>query len=59
MRIRSKLFYRIEAVAFLLYWKTFFHPRLERIAWRLYWSVFRGLCKVLKPFDNSPKLSAV
>ena len=58
MRIRSKLFYRIEAVAFYVYWKTFFHPRLERIAWRLYWSVFRGLCRVLKPFDNSPKLAA-
>ena len=58
MRITSKLFYRIEAVAFLLYWKTFFHPRLERIAWRLYRSLFRGLCTILKPFNNPQKLAA-
>lgn len=58
MRIKSKLFYRIEAVAFSLYRKTFFYPRLERIAWRLYWSLFRGLCRLLKPFDNSHKLCA-
>ena len=58
MKITSKLFYRIEAIAFFLYWKTFYYPRLERIAWRLYRSLFRGLCAVLKPFDNSNKLSA-
>ena len=58
MKITKKLFYRIEAVAFFLYWKTFYYPRLERIAWRLYRSLFCGLCAVLKPFENSYKLSA-
>ncbi|HEX6716069.1 MAG TPA: hypothetical protein VF088_03110 [Pyrinomonadaceae bacterium] len=58
MKVRSRLFYRIETAAFFLYWKTFYYPRLERIAWRLYRSLFRGLCAVLKPFDNSDKLAA-
>ena len=55
MIITRKLFYRIEAVAFFLYWKTFYYPRLERIAWRLYRSLFRILCAVLKPFGHSEK----
>ena len=57
MKITRKLFSRIEAVAFFLYWKTFYYPRLERITWRLYRSLFRGLCALLRPFDNSHKLS--
>ena len=55
MKITSKLFYRIEAVAFFLYWKTFYYPRIERIAWRLYRKLFYGLCLVLKPFDDTKK----
>jgi len=56
MRIRSKLFYRIEAVAFLLYWKTFYFSSVEPIAWRLYRKLVRGLCLLLKPFDTPDKL---
>jgi hypothetical protein len=55
MRIRSKLFYRIEAVAFLLYWKTFYFS-VEPVAWRLYRRLVRGLCLLLKPFDTPEKL---
>jgi len=55
MKITSKLFYRIEAIAFFLYWKTFYYPRIERIAWRLYRKLFDGLCVVLKPFDDTRK----
>ena len=54
MRIRSKLFYRIEAVAFLLYWKTFYLS-VEPVAWRLYRKLVRGLCLILKPFDTPYK----
>jgi hypothetical protein len=57
MRVTSKLFYGMEGAAFFLYWKSFYYPRLERIMWRLYWWTFRGLCALLKPFDNSRKLS--
>ena len=55
MKITSKLFYRIEAVAFLLYWKTFYFSLLEPIAWRLYRKLVHGLCVVLKPFDTPDK----
>jgi hypothetical protein len=55
MKITSKLFYRIEAIAFFLYRKTFYYPRLERIAWRLYRKLFDGLCVALKPFDDPRK----
>ena len=55
MRIRSKLFYRIEAVAFLLYWKTFYFS-VEPDAGRLYKKLVRGLCLLLKPFDTPDKL---
>ena len=54
MSIRSKLFYRIEAVAFLLYWKTFYLS-VEPVAWRLYRKLMRGLCLLLKPFDTPDK----
>jgi hypothetical protein len=52
MNIKGKLFYQIEAVAFFLYWKSFYYPRLEPIAWRLYRSLFLHLCAVLKPFTT-------
>ena len=55
MKITSKLFYRIEAVAFFLYRKSFYYPRIERITWRLYRNLFNGLCVVLKPFDDTKK----
>ena len=55
MKITRKLFYRIEAIAFFLYWKTFYYPRMERIAWRLYRKLFNGLCVVLKPFEHPTK----
>ena len=56
MRITSKLFYRIEAVAFLLYWKKFHFSALEPIAWRLYQKLVHVLCVVLEPFDKAHTL---
>ena len=55
MKITSKMFYRIEAIAFFLYRKSFYYPRIERITWRLYRKLFDGLCILLKPFDHTRK----
>jgi hypothetical protein len=52
MMITSKWFYRIEAIAFFLYWNTFYFSSLEPIAWRLYRKVVRDLCLELKPPDK-------
>lgn len=52
MKITSEMFYRIEAIAFFVYRKSFYYPRIERITWRLYRKLFHGLCVALKPFQH-------
>ena len=58
MRITSKWFYRIEAIAFFLNWNTFYFSSLEPIAWRLYRKLVRDMCLKLKPFDTPDKFRA-
>ena len=58
MRITSKLFYRIEAIAFFFYWITFYFSSLEPIAWRLYMKLVREMCLELKPLDTPDKFRA-
>ena len=58
MRITSKWFYRIEAIAFFRYWNTFYFSSLEPIAWRLCKKLVRDMCLELKPFDTPDKFRA-
>jgi hypothetical protein len=58
MKIRSKVFCLIEGIGFVFYCRTLRYPAVERIGWQLYWKLFRGLCLLLRPFDNLDRLAA-